>query len=447
MVQSGFALLSPIAESDESSLARKRRRRQTLCPKPKVPRQVAPGNALDFPTLPLDNSAVARIVVEQLTKTFTGSKGETIRALSGFSLTIDDKELVAILGPSGCGKTTLLRLIAGLEEPCSGAITIDSQPMKGVAPKDRDIAMVFQNPALYPHMTVRENIAFALRVRKCPHTETNLRVNEAAELLGLTGCLDRRPAELSGGQCQRVALGRALVRRPKLLLLDEPLSNLDVRTRTQMRQELLRLHSSLGATMLYVTHDQSEALALGSRVAVLREGELQQVAQPMEIYRHPANLFVAEFIGSPPMNLVQGQLAATGEELFLQLGTGSEVADSPPATLALGQQLPTTLSGYVGKRVIFGIRPEHLAITDSAKSAFPPEASRRLPGQTEARVEMLERIGPDAYLDLRWGTERLVARVASATNVDLGKVVPLSLDLNEAKFFDPVTGRAIPCAC
>jgi multiple sugar transport system ATP-binding protein len=240
---------------------------------------------------------MARVAIEHLTKEFKGPHGEHIRALTDASLTANSGEFLVIVGPSGCGKTTTLRIIAGLEEPTGGTVQIDGEVVNSVAPKDRDIAMVFQNGALYPHMTVFENMVFGLQARKCPRAEADQRVREAAEVLDLGGCLERKPDALSGGQRQRVALGRAMVRRPKVFLFDEPLANLDAPMRLQMRAEISRLHTRLAATMIYVTHDQVEAMALGDRIAVMRDGAIQQVAKPMTLYREPANLFVAGFIG------------------------------------------------------------------------------------------------------------------------------------------------------
>src|SRR5436309_7043550 len=266
--------------------------------------------------LSLKAARMARVVLENLSKRFTGPGGETIRALDKASLAIEERELLVLVGPSGCGKTTTLRLIAGLEEPTSGTVAIDGQVVNPVPPQDRDIAMVFQNYALYPHMSVYENMAFGLKLRKCPRAETDRRVKAAAELLGLTACLERKPQALSGGQRQRVALGRAIVRQPKVFLFDEPLSNLDPQMRAQMRAEISRLHRRLASTMIYVTHDPVEAMTLGERIAVMREGAIQQVAAPMELYRRPANLFVAGFIGWPPMNLFLGTVLEKGRALF-----------------------------------------------------------------------------------------------------------------------------------
>src|SRR6267142_1067017 len=245
---------------------------------------------------------MARVVVDNLSKVFRGPKGAEIRAVNHVSFTIEEQELLVLVGPSGCGKTTTLLLIAGLEEITHGTISIDGKEMTDLPPGNRDVAMVFQNFALYPHMTVYENMAFGLKLRKLSRAEISRRVGEAAEMLGLTPCLERKPEALSGGERQRVAVGRAIVRRPGLFLFDEPLSNLDAPMRAQMRAELSRIHKRLAATMIYVTHDQEEAMTLGARIAVMKDGFIHQVAEPINVYRHPADLFVAGFIGSPPMN-------------------------------------------------------------------------------------------------------------------------------------------------
>src|SRR5262245_54027493 len=261
---------------------------------------------------------MARLSIENLSRTFTVGRDEKVHAIQGVSLNIGEKELMTLVGPSGSGKTTLLRLIAGLEEPDSGTITLGGTILNPVPPKDRDIAMVFQNYALYPHMTVYENLAFGLKLRKVARAEIERRVREAAEMLGLIELLQRYPDALSGGQRQRVALGRALVRKSKIVLLDEPLSGLDARLRAQMRRELIQLQKQLGWTMLYVTHDQTEAMSLGNRIAVLHHGQIQQVATPRDLYLQPCNSFVAEFFGTPPMNFFAGTIVETTEGLFFQ---------------------------------------------------------------------------------------------------------------------------------
>ncbi|PYK57877.1 MAG: sugar ABC transporter ATP-binding protein, partial [Verrucomicrobia bacterium] len=258
---------------------------------------------------------MARIVLDNVSKIFKGPKGEEVRAVNNVSLTIEDREFLVLVGPSGCGKSTTLRMMAGLEEVSRGTISIDGKVVNDVEPKDRDVAMVFQNYALYPHMTVYENMAFGLKLRRYPRAEIDLRVSQAAEILGITPLLDRLPRALSGGQRQRVAVGRAIVRQPKAFLFDEPLSNLDAQMRVQMRMELSRLHQRLAVTMVYVTHDQIEAMTMGNRIAVLKNGEVQQIAGPLELYRRPANLFVAGFIGAPSMNIFRGVLSGDSDGL------------------------------------------------------------------------------------------------------------------------------------
>jgi len=283
-------------------------------------------SALDFAVWSADNRGVARVVIERLSKIFRGPKGESIRALEDVSLTIEEGQFLVVLGPSGCGKTTLLRLIAGLDEPTAGTISIAGRVVNQVPPKEREVAMVFQSPALYPHLTAHENMAFGLKLRHVPKAEIERRVQEAAELLGLTDCLQRPPMALSGGQRQRVALGRALVRRPAVFLLDEPLANLDPPLQAQLRTEISRLHHSPGATWIYVTHDQREAMMLGDRIAVLRQGIIQQVAEPMDLYRRPINMFVADFIGSPAINFLEGTLNLDKEGLIFR-ASSSEGAE------------------------------------------------------------------------------------------------------------------------
>lgn len=393
---------------------------------------------LDFPSGPLDNYAVARIEIEHLTKTFAGLRGDTIRALDDFNLTIGEGELLVLVGPSGCGKTTALRLIAGLEQPTAGSISIDGKSMKGIAPKERDIAMVFQIPALYPHMTVRENLAFGLRLRNCPRFEQEQRLREATEVLGLGECLDRRPGELSGGQCQRVALGRAIVRKPRVLLFDEPLSNLDPSMRGQLRLEIARLHKRIAATVLYVTHDQLEAMTLGERVAVMRQGRVVQVGRPMTLYRNPSTTFVGGFIGAPQMNLIRGTLGLESGVVWFHQSTTKN--GHVPAGLRLPlESVPISkLQNYVGKEVILGLRPEHI---------WParPESGE---GRQTARLALgwVEPTGADTYFHVHCGGQTLVGRAQSSFQAPPGQELPVAFDLNGAHLFDPATGEAISCA-
>jgi len=386
---------------------------------------------------------MARVVLERLTKVFCGPKGRPIRAVRDLSLAVEDKELLVLAGPSGCGKTTTLRLIAGLEHPTSGTISIDGKAVNDVPAKDRDVAMVFQNLALYPHMTACENMAFGLRARKHSKAEISGRIEEVAATLDLTDSLDRSPAELSGGQRQRVALGRAVVLRPKLLLLDEPLSNLDAPLRARMRLELLRLHARFGTTMIYVTHDQIDAMTLGQRIALLKSGEWQQIAGPLALYRQPANLFVAGFFGSPPMNLFHGKLMRKDDVLFFEENSDTKAKPSAEARLApFLLQIPTTiasrLSAFVGRSLIIGIRPEDILISSSTTK-----------GTVKAILERTEMLGPESHLHLTTGAHDFVIRCSNAEDSVAGdrhqmqRELHLLLNLDRMRFFDPVNGAAI----
>ena len=379
---------------------------------------------------------MARVVLEHLTKVFPGPRGGSIRAVDDASLTIEDKELLVLVGPSGCGKTTTLRLIAGLEEVTEGKISIDGQVVNKVAPKDRDIAMVFQNYALLPHMSAYENMAFGLKLRRYPRAEIESRVREAAEILGLTACLERKPAELSGGERQRVAVGRALVRRPRVFLFDEPLSNLDAAMRAQTRAEIARLHRRLAATMIYVTHDQDEALTLGDRIAVMKAGVIQQIADPMQLYGHPANLFVAGFIGSPPMNLFKGTVASQGNALFFQEQVGAGTAPPNPLTLRLEEAGAGSLRPYLQKPIILGLRPEHIVNRENAREAPP--------GRTvEAVADVVQPMGSETHVYLASAAHSYVARVPASAPVRAGQKLSFVFDMSRAHFFDPVTEAAI----
>jgi multiple sugar transport system ATP-binding protein len=388
--------------------------------------------SLDFPVLAINSFRVAQVVLDHLSKVFQGPGGESIRAVDDACLVVEDKELLVLVGPSGCGKTTTLRLIAGLEEPTAGTISLNGQAVNDLPPKDRDVAMVFQHYALYPHMSVYDNMAFGLELRHHPRMEIEERVRNAAQILDLAGCLDRKPAALSGGQRQRVALGRAIVRRPGVFLLDEPLSNLDTQTRLQMRNEIARLQARLGSTMVYVTHDQVEALTLGHRVATMKDGIIQQVAAPMDLYQHPANLFVAGFIGSPPMNFFEGTVLANGDALVFQEGTGSD-AEAPNAiAVRLDNASAPLLRSYIGKQVVLGIRPEHITC------GAPP------PGRTaEAVVELVQPLGSETYLHLAGQVHPFVARVHAADRLSVNQKVSVALDMRQAHFFDSASGAAI----
>ena len=390
---------------------------------------------LDFRQRALENPVVARVVLEHLTKEFPGPAGETIRAVSDLGLTVEDGELLALVGPSGCGKTTTLRLLAGLEEPTAGMIAIGGRPMNGTPPKDRDLAMVFQSPALYPHLSVYDNLAFGLKVRKCGAAEIEQRVKAAAALLGLGDCLARLPMALSGGQRQRVAIGRAVVRRPGLFLWDEPLSNLDLQLRSQMRSELVALHRRLNATTIYVTHDQVEAMLVGDRLAVMRGGVLQQLAGPLEVYRHPANLFVAGFIGSPPMNLIPGRLQALDNALFF---VPQQREDRPPTDalrLKLEQPLAGKLAALVDKPVVLGARPEQITASDTLQG---------LAGQSwHGMVERTETTGAEMFLHVVCEGSLLVVRAGAQERFNSAQPVKVFFDMQRTTFFEPATGQAL----
>lgn len=343
-------------------------------------------------------------------------------AVAGASFEVADGELLVLVGPSGCGKSTLLRMIAGLEAISDGTLAIDGRTVNDMAPKDRDIAMVFQSYALYPHMTVAENLAFGLKLRGHPKAEIAERIQAAAETLELGALLERRPAALSGGQRQRVALGRALVRQPKVFLLDEPLSNLDAKLRMSMRTEIARLHRSLAATMVYVTHDQIEAMTLGQRIVVMKDGEIQQIDTPMALYRQPANLFVATFLGSPAMNILRGRLMSEADQPVLCLIDGS--------LLPLHEQRIDPEWSDV--ELDIGVRPEHLfRCKDDEPSHF------------EAVVEVVEPVGSEAFVYLRFGPHLLVARFTPDDLPGPGETVRLRIAPGHAHAFDARDGRRL----
>tara|TARA_B100000749_G_scaffold217221_1_gene172140 strand:+ start:248 stop:1321 length:1074 start_codon:yes stop_codon:yes gene_type:complete len=356
---------------------------------------------------------MASVRLDNLCKNFGA-----VRAVDGVSLEIPDGELMVLVGPSGCGKSTLLRLVAGLEEATSGGIFLDDREVSRVKPQDRDVAMVFQNYALFPHLNVEQNMAFSLKFRKVGKPEIRLRVAEAAEVLGLAGLLRRKPAELSGGQRQRVALGRAMVCKPKVFLLDEPLSNLDARMRAGMRAEIAELHRRLGTTMIFVTHDQTEAMTLGQRLCVLDLGQVMQTGSPMDLYRRPAHRFVGDFIGTPGMNFVRGRLEdRDGGLAFVGSGDG----------LALG--LGGDLAKHAGGEVEMGIRPENISLAAGA-------------GDAMGTVQGCETLGHESLLRVRCGDHELVVRVPGAGAGGLAKV-GLRFDLNAAAWFDAATGQAL----
>ena len=338
---------------------------------------------------------MAAVRLEQVRKVY--ADGHV--AVSGATFDVADGELLVLVGPSGCGKSTLLRMIAGLEDITSGTLRIGGRVVNAVAPKDRDIAMVFQNYALYPHMTVAENLAFGLKLRGLDRAAVKQRIDAAADTLGLAGLLHKRPGELSGGQRQRVALGRALVREPAVFLLDEPLSNLDAKLRHSVRTEIARLHRRLGATMVYVTHDQVEAMTLGQRIVVMKDGHVQQIDTPMALYEKPANLFVAGFLGSPAMNLLRGEIAQR-------------------------------FSPHGQREVVLGIRPEHLRLAAGE-------------GALQAQVELVEPVGNETFVHLRCGEHALVARSLPEHAPRTGETVGFDIEPGRPHFFDAATGERL----
>ena len=351
-------------------------------------------------------------------------------AVSDFNLDVADKEFVILVGPSGCGKSTTLRMLAGLEDISEGEIYIDDRCVNDVLPKDRDIAMVFQNYALYPHMSVRDNMAFALKLRRMSKDEINRRVTEAAKILEIEHLLDRKPKALSGGQRQRVALGRAIVRDPKVFLMDEPLSNLDAKLRVQMRVEITKLHHRLKTTFVYVTHDQTEAMTMGTRIVVMKDGFIQQVDSPTELYDNPVNTFVAGFIGMPPMNFINAVINVEGSDVFISF---ENVTIKLPERYAVEEVMERD-----GQEVIFGVRPEALTddstyVTDHPEAAFP------------ADVDVVEMLGAETYLYVTVnGSLPLTCRVDPTTSQSsVGQVVDLAIDANRVHIFDKDTEQSI----
>ncbi len=360
-------------------------------------------------------------------------------AVSDFNLEIKDKEFIILVGPSGCGKSTTLRMVAGLEEISEGEILIGDRVVNDVAPKDRDIAMVFQNYALYPHMTVFDNMAFGLKLRKTPKDEIKRRVEEAARILDISHLLERKPKALSGGQRQRVALGRAIVREPKVFLLDEPLSNLDAKLRAQMRTEISKLHLKLGTTFIYVTLDQTEAMTMGTRIVVMKDGFIQQVDTPQNLYLYPGNLFVAGFIGSPQMNFIESVLLKEGNDFFVEFGTEDT---KTRAGIKYKIKLPESknkdgiLETYVGKEVIMGIRPENVHNEDDLIAQFPD-------GIVEANVEVTELMGAETYLYMNCEEQTINARVSPTNTAKPGDRIRITLEPSKIHLFDKETEKTI----
>jgi multiple sugar transport system ATP-binding protein len=368
---------------------------------------------------------MAGVVLKNLTKTF-----KNVVAVNSVNLEIQDKEFLVLVGPSGCGKTTALRMVAGLEESTSGEIFIGDRLVNDVSPKDRDIAMVFQNYALYPHMSVFDNMAFGLKLRKIPKPEIKRRVQEAAQLLGLNELLDRKPKQLSGGQRQRVALGRAIVREPKVFLMDEPLSNLDAKLRVQTRAELTKLHRRLGITTIYVTHDQVEAMTMGDRIVVMRDGLVQQVDTPMGLYNKPANIFVAGFIGTPAMNFVDASLRKKGDQFIVDSG-GFSVGVPASRTSA-------NLDSYVGKQVVFGVRPEDM-FDKVLSSLVAPTPDNTI----KVTVDVIEQMGHVVTMYLTSGKNTLVGTIDAETKAKENQEFEVVLDMAKTHLFDKETEQSI----
>ena len=375
---------------------------------------------------------MARVVIENLVKTYPEKNGPGVTAVKGINLTVEDREFMVLVGPSGCGKSTTLRMIAGLEDITSGKISIDTKVVNNVLPKDRDIAMVFQNYALYPHMTVYDNMAFGLKLRKFPKADIDKRVREAALMLGLEELLERRPKALSGGQRQRVAVGRAIVRRPKVFLFDEPLSNLDAKMRVSTRTDISKLHARLGATMIYVTHDQVEAMTMGDRICVMKDGNIMQVDEPLDLYNHPENMFVAGFIGSPPMNFFKGTLKReSGKVVFIETN-----AKAAPFKVELTDDLAAKGSSFIDKPIVLGIRPEDAQDTLTLSSPNPAHT-------IEVNVEVSEPMGAETYLYLDTGVHSFIARVRATDRFDVGQKVQITLTMDKAHLFDPKTEQVL----
>lgn len=368
---------------------------------------------------------MARVELREVTKLYDNN----VVAVNRANINIQDKEFVVLVGPSGCGKSTTLRMVAGLEEISSGEIYIGERMVNEVAPKDRDIAMVFQNYALYPHMTVYENMAFGLKLRKYPKAEIEQRVREAAKILSIEEFLDRKPKALSGGQRQRVAVGRAIVRKPQVFLFDEPLSNLDAKLRVQMRTEISKLHNRLETTMIYVTHDQVEAMTMGDRIVVMKDGNIQQIDTPLNLYNQPRNKFVAGFIGSPAMNFISGKVTQANGLFFHE---GRFQFHAP-------KKFAAVLEKYKERDVVFGIRPEDFHLADNAERVAEPAVMT-------ATVEVVEPMGNEIYLYLSTGNNSLVARVNARSEPPIGSQLQLIVDMSKAHFFDAQSEMSLSLA-
>jgi multiple sugar transport system ATP-binding protein len=363
---------------------------------------------------------MATVELKSITKVYEGN----VQAVKNANITVQDKEFVVLVGPSGCGKTTTLRMIAGLEDITGGELYIDGKLVNDVPPKDRDIAMVFQNYALYPHMTVYDNMAFGLKIRKFQKEEIKNRVDEAARILDIEELLDRKPKALSGGQRQRVAVGRAIVRKPKVFLFDEPLSNLDAKLRVQMRAEISGLHNRLQATMVYVTHDQVEAMTMGDKIVVMRDGVIQQIGDPLDLYNNPVNRFVAGFIGSPPMNFMATNVAEEGGALTIDEGNFKLVVEGAKADI---------LKPYVGKEVIFGVRPEDLVYDMSAGEGTAITTT----------TQVVEPLGAEIHVYVDTGSHVIIARTAPTVELNVGDTAKFKPVWSRVAFFDVESEQAL----
>lgn len=374
---------------------------------------------------------MASLSLKHIYKKYPGG----VVAVSDFNLEIKDKEFIILVGPSGCGKSTTLRMIAGLEEISSGELYIGDKIVNDVAPKDRDIAMVFQNYALYPHMTVYDNMAFGLKLRKTSKEEIKRRVEEAARILDIEHLLERKPKALSGGQRQRVALGRAIVREPKVFLLDEPLSNLDAKLRAQMRTELTKIHQRLGTTFIYVTHDQTEAMTMGTRIVVMKDGLIQQCDAPQILYDKPCNMFVAGFIGSPQMNFIEGKLLKKGDNFYAEFGsedTKTRAGVKYQILLPKEKNEKGALEPYVDKEVMIGVRPEHVHDEPNYLETIPQ-------GIVTANVEVTELMGAETYLYMNCEGHSINARVDPASTARPGDTIQITIDPKKIHLFDKET--------
>ncbi len=364
---------------------------------------------------------MAEVILDKVCKTFPGN----VQAVKSMDLRIRDEEFMVLVGPSGCGKSTTLRMVAGLDEITDGTISIAGTVVNNVPPKDRDIAMVFQNYALYPHMTVYKNMAFALKLRRIPRAKIDSRVRDAAKILGISDLLDRKPKALSGGQRQRVAVGRAIVRQPKAFLFDEPLSNLDAKLRVEMRAELKRLHRRLATTTIYVTHDQEEAMTLGGRIVVMANGKIQQCGAPLEVYDAPCNRFVAGFVGTPPMNFFSGRLVPDGDRLYFDEGS---------IRIRLADQQASRLAEHAGRDAVLGVRPEAMSLSGQGRFAGSENV-------VPVKLDVVEPLGEK--MDLSASTPKhphIVARVDARRDIEPGGQLDLHLDMKKVHFFEPGTG-------